>query len=118
MHPIQSRLSTMEEGSSPPPDQESTMPHFSTAPVDEVVPQRQTKGPSPRSVLQQEYREALQNALDAGEALVIELELDDKGLTIRNRVKKASEALGHGDLTIRRKGNRVLAYPRIAHESG
>jgi len=32
------------------------MPHFSTAPVDEVAPKRKTRGPSPRSVLQQEYR--------------------------------------------------------------
>jgi hypothetical protein len=86
------------------------MAHFSTAPVNEVAPQRKTKGPSPRSVLQQEYREALQNALDAGEALVIELESDDKPLTIRNRVSKAAAALGHEDLTIRRKGNRILAY--------
>ncbi len=94
------------------------MPHFSTAPVDEVVPQRQTKGPSPRSVLQQEYREALQSALDAGQALVIDLEPDDKPLTIRNRVSKAAAALGHEDLTIRRKGNRILAYHRVADESG
>ncbi len=94
------------------------MAHFSTAPVDEVAPQRKTKGPSPRSVLQQEYREALRSALDAGEALVIELEPDDKALTIRNRVKKASEALGREDLTIRRKGNRILAYHWGADESG
>jgi len=94
------------------------MPHFSTAPVDEVAPQRKTRGPSPRSVLQQEYREALQSALDAGQALVVDLEPDDKPLTIRNRVSKAAAVLGHGNLTIRRKGNRVLAYHRIADESG
>jgi len=93
------------------------MPRFSTAPVNEVAPQQKTKGPSPRSELQQEYREALQNALDAGEALVIELEPDDKPLTIRNRMSKAAAALGREDLTIRRKGNRVLAYHRVADES-
>jgi len=94
------------------------MPRFSTAPVHEVAPQRISKPPSQRSLLQQEYREALQNALDAGQALVIDLEPNDKPLTIRNRVSKAAVALGHEDLTIRRKGNRILAYHRIADESG
>jgi len=87
-----------------------TMPRFSTAPVHEVAPQRISTPPSQRSVLQQEYREALQSALDAGQALVIDLEPDDKPLTIRNRVSKAAAALGHEDLTIRRRGNRILAY--------
>ncbi len=92
------------------------MPRFSTAPVHEVVPQHKTKGPFQRSLMQQEYRGALQSALAAGKALVIELEPEDKALTIRNRVRKAAQALGREDLTIRRKGNRVLAYHRAADE--
>ncbi len=93
------------------------MPRFSTAPVTEVAPQRTTKGPSPRSLLQQEYREVLQNALDVGHALVIEQDPADKALTIRNRVSKAAQALGHDDLTIRRKGTTILAYSRLADDS-
>lgn len=93
------------------------MARFSTAPLQEVVPPPITKGPSQRALLQEEYREALKNALDVGEALVLDLEPDDKPLTIRNRLTKAAHALGREDLTIRRKRNRILAYHHVAEKS-
>jgi len=92
-------------------NQEATMPRFSTAPVDEVAPQRKQPSPSARSQMQSQYQEALRDALEHGnQALVIDLEPDDKPLTIRNRIKRAADVLGYPDITIRRKRERIFAY--------
>jgi hypothetical protein len=89
------------------------MAQFSTVPVAEVTPKRKVKGPSQRSQTQQQYREALQHALDANQALVVELDPSDKVLTIRNRVRRAGQALDLDDLIIRRRGDRILAYRSV-----
>jgi hypothetical protein len=34
----------------------------------------------------------------------------DKPLTIRNRIKRAADALGYADITIRRRRNTIVAY--------
>ncbi len=87
------------------------MPRFSTAPVDEVAPKRKQRHPSPRAQIQQQYQEALRNALESNDrALVVELEGDDKPLTIRNRIKRAAQQIGRDDISIRRRGNRIVAY--------
>jgi len=87
------------------------MPRFTTAPVEEVVPQRKQRQPSQRAQMQQQYQEALRQAvLTKHEALVVELEPDDKPLTIRNRIKRAAETLGLENVAIRRRRNRIVAY--------
>jgi hypothetical protein len=87
------------------------MPRFSTAPVEEVVPKRRQRQPSQRAQTQAQYREALQNALnDRSQALVVELEPEDKPLTIRNRIKRAAESLGLDSIAIRRRKDRIVAY--------
>ena len=51
------------------------MPRFTTAPVQEVMPQRKQRQPSQRAQMQQQYRDALQDAIvNKHEALVVELE--------------------------------------------
>jgi hypothetical protein len=86
------------------------MAQFSTAPVAEVAPRRKPKQPSQRSQTQLQYREALQHALNVNQALVVEFDPSDKALTIRNRVRRAGMSLGLEDLTIRRRGDRIVAY--------
>ena len=87
------------------------MPRFTTAPVEEVAPKRKTRGPSRRAQLQQEYREAMRDAIvDKQQAFVVELDPDDKPLMIRNRIKRAIEQLGLENVSVRRRGNRVVAY--------
>jgi hypothetical protein len=92
------------------------MPTFTTVPIQEVVPKSKHKGPSQRDQTREQYQSALQKALDYGQALVIELEPEDKQLTIRNRINRAAEALGQIDITIRRRKNRIVAYR--AHDGG
>ena len=93
------------------------MPRFTTAPIEEVAPQRRQRQPSQRAQTQQQYREAAQNALiDRREALVVELDPEDKPLTIRNRIKRAIDSLDLQDVTIRRRGNRIVAYQLQAGE--
>ena len=87
------------------------MPRFTSAPVEEVVPQRKQRQPSQRAQTQQQYQDALRDALlDKHEALVVELEPDDKPLTIRNRIKRAAETLGLENVAIRRRRDRIVAY--------
>lgn len=87
------------------------MPRFSTAPIEEVVPQRKQRQPSQRAQTQREYQDALRHAIvDEGQALVIELDAEDKPLTIRNRIKRAAEALGLEGVAIRRRKDRIVAY--------
>ncbi|MGH2448729.1 MAG: hypothetical protein ACRDFS_09045 [Chloroflexota bacterium] len=87
------------------------MPRFSTAAVQDVLPARKLRQPSQRAQIQRQYREQLRSALcEKHEALVVELEPGDKPLTIRNRLKRAADALGVTDITIRRKRNRIVAY--------
>lgn len=87
------------------------MAQFSTAPVAEVVPQRKQRQPSQRAQTQQQYQEALRTALDSdGQALVVQLEGEDKPLTIRNRIKRAADAIGASDVVIRRRRDKILAY--------
>jgi hypothetical protein len=61
-------------------------------------------------VIQQQFREQLRQAVVDRRALVVELDPDDKALTIRNRIKRAADALGLENLAIRRRGNRIVAY--------
>jgi hypothetical protein len=87
------------------------MPRFTTAPVEDVAPKRKQRNPSARAQIQREYQDALQQALDNNnQALVVELEPDDKPLTIRNRIKRAAQQLGVEDITVRRRGQRIVAY--------
>lgn len=93
------------------------MPRFTTAPVEEVAPQRKQRHPSQRAQTQKQYQEALQGALvERHQALVVELEPEDKALTIRNRLKRAADVLGLDNVTIRRKRDRIIAYQ--PHSSG
>jgi hypothetical protein len=87
------------------------MARFGTAPVEEVVPKRTQRQPSQRSQIQQQYQQALKDAiLNQHRALVVELEPNDKPLTIRNRIRRAAEALGLEDVVIRRRRDRIVAY--------
>lgn len=87
------------------------MPRFSTAPVEEVAPKRKQRYPSKRAQIQKQYQDALREVMDeGGRALVIELEPDDKPLTVRNRIKRAAEHLGIENITVRRRKGRILAY--------
>lgn len=87
------------------------MAQFTVAPVEEVVPKRKLRQPSHRAQVQEQYQVALQNALsDTGQALVVEMDASDKPLTIRNRIKRAADALGYDDITIRRRKNKIVAY--------
>lgn len=93
------------------------MVRFGTAPVEEVVPKRASRGPSQRAIIQRQYQDALRDALNRDEALIVELEWEDKALTIRNRIKRAAQALGHDDITIRRSKDRIYAYHMPTAES-
>ena len=87
------------------------MARFTTAPVQDVAPKRTQKQPSQRAQVQQQYQDALRSAVvDGHQALVVELEPNDKPLTVRNRIKRAVQALDLQDVVIRRKGNRIVAY--------
>jgi hypothetical protein len=87
------------------------MVRFTTAPVADVAPRRKQRNPSARAQVAEQYREALQNALTSGDqALVVELEGSDKPLTIRNRIRRAAQQLGRQDVTVRRRGNKIVAY--------
>lgn len=87
------------------------MPHFTIARVEDVVPRKRQAQPSKRAQMQRQYQDALRNALtDRGQALIVELEPEDKALTIRNRIKRAAAALGYPDIVIRRRRNRIIAY--------
>jgi hypothetical protein len=87
------------------------MPRFTTAPVADVAPKRKQRNPSARAQIQQQYQEALRSALEGNDqALVVELEPDDKALTIRNRIKRAANQLGLEDITVRRRGQKIVAY--------
>lgn len=87
------------------------MPVFSSAPVQDVAPQRRSRQPSQRARLQQQYQDALRNAIiERQEALVVQLEPDDKPLTVRNRLKRAASAVGLEDVVIRRRKDRIIAY--------
>jgi hypothetical protein len=87
------------------------MPRFTTAPVEDVAPKRKQRHPSRRAQTQQQYQNALRGAvIDGHQALVVELEAADKPLTVRNRIKRAAEALGLENVSIRRRGDRIVAY--------
>jgi hypothetical protein len=87
------------------------MPRFTTAPVEDVAPKRKQRQPSQRAQTQQQYQQALRSALlDKSEALVVELDPEDKPLTIRNRIKRAADLLGLEHVVIRRKRDRIVAY--------
>jgi len=87
------------------------MAQFTVAPVEEVMPKRKQRQPSQRAQVQQQYQTALRDAIrDTGQALVVEMEPSDKPLTIRNRIKRAADALGYEDITIRRRKNKIVAY--------
>jgi hypothetical protein len=94
------------------------MPRFTTAPVEDVAPKRKQRQPSQRAQIQKQYQEALRDAmLYKQEALVVELEADDKPLTIRNRIKRAAEVLGLENVNIRRKRDRIVVYQMQSEQS-
>jgi hypothetical protein len=86
------------------------MPTFAMTSRADVVPKQKIKGPSQRTIMQEQHASTLRDALDAGQALVIGLERDDKVLTVKNRINCAIKALGREDLTVRQRGNRVVVY--------
>jgi hypothetical protein len=87
------------------------MPRFATAPVEEVAPKRKQRQPSQRAQIQRQYQEALRDAiLSKHQALVVELEPDDKPLTIRNRIKRAAQVLNLDHIVIRRRRDRLIAF--------
>jgi formaldehyde-activating enzyme involved in methanogenesis len=87
------------------------MARFTSAPVETVIPKRKQRQPSQRAQIQEQYQDAVRNAIvENHEALVVELEGDDKPLTIRNRIKRAADVLGVTDVTIRRRKDRIIAY--------
>lgn len=87
------------------------MPRFKTAPVEQVAPRRRQRQPSQRAQIRQQYEEALRDAmLYKHEALVVELDADDKPLTIRNRIRRAADSLGLDNVVIRRRRDRIVAY--------
>lgn len=87
------------------------MARFTSAPVEEVAPRRKQRQPSQRAQTQKLYQDALRNALlEQHQALVVELEPEDKPLTIRNRIKRAAQTLGLENVTIRRRRDRIVAY--------
>lgn len=94
------------------------MPRFTTAPIEEVAPKRKQRQSSQRAQIQRQYQDALRNAvIEKHEALVVELDPDDKPLTVRNRLKRAATTLGLDDIVIRRKKDRIAAYtPGISEE--
>jgi hypothetical protein len=87
------------------------MARFTSAPVGEVIPRRRQRQTSQRVQIQREYEQAVRDAIvDRHEALVVELEPDDKALTVRNRIKRAADALGITGIIIRRRKERIIAY--------
>jgi len=87
------------------------MPHFTTAPVEDVMPARRQRQPSQRAQIQKQYENALKSAVfDKHEALVIELEPEDKPLTVRSRIKRAAGSLGLDNIVVRRRRNKIMAY--------
>jgi len=86
------------------------MARFTTAPLEDVAPKRKERQPSKRAHVQAQYQQALGDAIDHREALVVELEDCDKPLTIRNRLTRAAAVLGLDRVVIRRRGNRIVAY--------
>ncbi len=94
------------------------MPRFTTAPVEEVAPKRKQRQPSQRAQIQKQYQDALRDAMvQKQEALVVELEPEDKPLTIRNRIKRAADVLGLENVTIRRKRDRIVVYQMQSEQS-
>ena len=86
------------------------MVKFATAPVEDVAPKRQQRQPSNRALMQAQYQQALHDAIKQQRALVVDLEDDDKPLTIRNRLNRAAQVLGLDPLVIRRRGSQLFAY--------
>lgn len=87
------------------------MPRFKTAPIEQVAPRRRQRQPSQRAQIRKQYEEALRDAmLSKREALVVELDADDKPLTIRNRIRRAADSLGLENVVIRRRRDRIVAY--------
>jgi hypothetical protein len=87
------------------------MTKFSTAPVAVIIPKRRERAPSQRAELQKQYRDAIENAIiNEGEALIVELDPDEKPLTVRSRLQKAAQALGLDSVVIKRRGRRIVVY--------
>ncbi len=87
------------------------MVRFTSAAVEEVMPARKQRQPSQRSQIQRQYQDAVRDAIVIRhKALVVELDPNDKPLTIRNRIKRAADSLGLKDISIRRRKNRIIAY--------
>lgn len=87
------------------------MVRFTSAPVEEVMPARKQRQPSQRSQIQRQYQDAVRDAIVLRhKALVVELDPNDKPLTIRNRIKRAADSLELKDISIRRRKNRIIAY--------
>lgn len=95
------------------------MVRFTSAPVEEVMPARKQRQPSQRSQIQRQYQDAVRDAIIIRhKALVVELDPNDKPLTIRNRIKRAADSLGLEDLSIRRRRNKIIAYESENGENG
>lgn len=94
------------------------MVRFTSAPLHNALPKPRQRQASLRKQTQDHYRQLLQSAVvDHHQALVVELDPDDKPLTIRNRIVRAADTLGITNLVIRRRGQRVIAYQGTAEEA-
>jgi hypothetical protein len=94
------------------------MPRFTNTSHDDVLPQNKRDQPSLRQQTQQQYQDRLRSAVvERHQALVVELEPEDKPLTIRNRLKRAGERLGIANLVICQRGRQVIAYQGTAAEA-
>lgn len=93
------------------------MAKFVMAPIRDVVPAYHRRNRSRRAEVRAQYEQALQDALDQQQALVVELEEGEKPLTIRARLRNAAEALSFEDIVIRRRGDQIVAYRRGEEEA-
>jgi hypothetical protein len=90
------------------------MAKFGTASVTEVLPaSRKNKGTGERAAIAAEYRKMLNQAINDGVALVVDLDEGEKALTARNRLLAAATKLGMAaQIVIKKVHNKpqVIAY--------
>lgn len=88
------------------------MPRFTTASLHEVLPQSKLRQQT------QQYQDLLRSAvIDRHQALVVELDPDDKPLAIRKSLQQAGERLAIPNLVICQRGRQVIAYQGTAAEA-
>jgi hypothetical protein len=100
------------------------MANFGQAPVTEVQVVRTAKPVSEnageRKRIAEEYKGALAAAIEADEALTVEVEEGELALTVKNRILAAAKALGHeNDIVIQKRRNGpFVAFLAAASDEG